>query len=119
MTAPNRPPLYGWIYRLRAPGRSLYGWIACVIAAGVGYLLLFAILPDPYFGDRRSRWEFAAGDGQFVVAAIFAFALSAVYVLAFAARSRASTGLRILAALMAVVTLPSLVLAFLILGTGH
>lgn len=118
MSAPDRSPLYGWIYRLRAPGRSLYGVIAIVIAIGLGYLALYAASDDTYF-TGRSRWEFAAGDGQFVVAAIFAFALSAVYVLAIAARSEASTATRMFAGLMAVVAFPSLVLAFLILGTGH
>jgi hypothetical protein len=51
-----------------------------------------------------SRWEYAARSGKtpYVVAA-FLIAFFAVVALALAARSKASTGLRAVAALMAVV----------------
>jgi Trk-type K+ transport system membrane component len=120
MSAPNRSPLYGWIYRLRAPDRSLYGVIAFVIAVGVGFLVLYATGDDPYFKpDHHSRWDFAAGDGQFVVVGAFALALAAVVALALAARSRASGSLRIVAALMAAVGLVSLAVAWVTLAAGH
>ncbi len=119
MGAPNRSPSYGWIHRLRAPGRSFYGVVACLIAAGLGYLVLYATGDDPYFApDHRSRWDFAAG-GQGVVVGAFAVALLAVVVLAFAARSGSSVLLRVVAALMTVIGFVSLLVTWLFLTTGH
>ena len=115
MTAPDRSPLYGWIYR------SLYGVTALVIAAGFGFLAFLATGQDNYFApDEVSRWEYAARNGKTPdVVAAFVIAFFAVVVLALAARSRASTGLRVLAALMAVVAVVSWFYALLVLTVGH
>ena len=59
MTARDRLPLHGWIYR------SLYGVAALVIAAGFGFLAFLATRRDSYFTpDVVSRWEYAARNGQ-------------------------------------------------------
>ena len=115
MTARDRSPLYGWICR------SLYGAAALVVAAGFGFLALIATGEDSYFApDEVSRWDYAARNGQTPdVVAAFAIAFSAVVVLALAARSRASTGLRVFAALTAVVAVVSWLFAFVALVAGH
>lgn len=115
MTSPDRSPLYGWIYR------SLYGVAALVIAAGFGFLALFATGRDNYFTpDVVSRWEYAARNGKTPdVVAAFVIALSAVVALALAARSRSSTRMRVFAALVAVVAVALWFIALAALALGH
>ena len=113
--APDNSLLHGWIYR------SLYGVAAFVIAAGFGFLALYATGRDNYFTpDVVSRWEYAArNDKTPVIVAAFAIAFFAVVALALAARSKASTGLRVVAALMAVVAVALWFIALLTLTVGH
>jgi hypothetical protein len=95
-------PAYGGIHR------PFYGVVAFVIAAGFGYLAVYATGEDGYFtsGDV-SRWDWAVRNGHTsVVVTSFVIALAAVIALVLAARSRASTGLRRVAALLAWLPLP-------------
>ena len=110
-----RSALYGWMYR------SLSGVAALVIAGGFGFLALYATGQDNYFApDEVTRWDYAARNGKTPdVVAAFVIAFFAVVALALAARSKASTRVRVFAALTAVVAVVSWFIALAALALGH
>jgi hypothetical protein len=102
-----------------------HGWpfalLAVSVAAGVGWLILFAAGEDTYFApDHVSRWEYAARNGRSptVVAAIV-LAIVSIVSLVTAARSTRIARLRRFTMPVAALAIVAIITAAIAPGTGH
>lgn len=101
---------------------SPFALLAVVIAAGLGWLVLYASGDDSYFApDHVSRWEYVTRNGSPAVAVVVSvvLALASIVALAAAARSRRHARLRRLVLPAAALASFAIVVAAVALTVGH